>query len=609
MNFVDAAVVIAYFILVIGFGIWYRRRAARDLESYFLGRKRLHWTLLSMSGAVSNFDITGTMWMVSIVYLIGMKSWWHFQMSGFILPAFCLAFIGKWVRRSNVMTGAEWMMTRFGTTTAGQVARSAYAILAVVTCVSFVGYAFQGIGKFAQVYIPTENLAGSNWAGYLPLATDFLIQHEAHTLALLIFFLSTVYIVFGGLYGVVLTDMIQTIILTMAAVLVGVIAYRNVTPAMLEAHLPDRFESAADFASIQPVWRLDDFAGTESAAFQMFGMMTIAWILKGLLLGAGGPAQLYDLQRYLAAKDPRDAAKIALLWPFFQSVRWLMVMAITLLALTGFAGVTDAELVMPEVLQRYLPTGLRGLVIAGLLAAFMSTFSSTVNSGASYIVRDIWQPLWGLEDDDRQLIWMSYAATVMIVIVGVGIGWNAESISTIFNWIMMALGAGVLFPNILRWYWWRLNGWGYSAGVLSGIVLSLCVPLFPEVPTQLTFPLLCLGSIVSCIAGSLLTAPVDRETLHEFYISVRPFGAWGPIRDEIGKEDLSEGSQTSESLGLGVVNALLGILLVTGLYLFPCYIVGHWYVQAFVWMSIVTGSLVALYFTWYRNLPDPEEVA
>ena len=151
MNFVDAAVVIAYFILVIGFGIWYRRRAARDLESYFLGRKRLHWTLLSMSGAVSNFDITGTMWMVSIVYLIGMKSWWHFQMSGFILPAFCLAFIGKWVRRSNVMTGAERMMTRFGNTTAGQVARSAYAILAVVTCVSFVGYAFQGIGKFGSL--------------------------------------------------------------------------------------------------------------------------------------------------------------------------------------------------------------------------------------------------------------------------------------------------------------------------------------------------------------------------------------------------------------------------------------------------------------------------
>ena len=602
MNLVDTSVVITYFVLVIGFGIWYRKRAARDLESYFLGGKRLHWTLLSMSGAVSNFDITGTMWMVSIVYLIGMKSWWHFQMCGFILPAFCLAFIGKWVRRSNVMTGAEWMVTRFGTGRAGQVARSAYAILAVVTCVSFIGYAFQGIGKFALVYIPAENLAS-----YLPFAAEYLTEYKAHTLALLIFGLTTVYIVFGGLYGVVLTDMIQTVILTMAAVLVGVIAYRNVTPAMLEANLPDQFASVEEFASLQPVWRLEHFAGTESAIFHMFGAMTIAWVLKGLLLSAGGPAQLYDLQRYLAAKDPRDAAKIALLWPFFQSVRWLMVMAITLLALTGFAGVTDPELVMPEVLQEYLPTGLRGLVIAGLLAAFMSTFSSTVNSGASYIVRDIWQPLWRLREDDRRLIWVSYAATVLIVVVGIAIGWNAASISTIFNWIMMALGSGVLLPNILRWYWWRLNGWGYAAGVLSGIVLSLFVPLFPEIPTQFTFPLLCLGSIVGCIGGSLLTAPVDRETLNRFYVTVRPFGVWGPVKREVAPHDLTKRSKVAESLGLGVANSLLGILLIAGLYLFPCYIVGHWHAQALVWIGVIIGSGIALYFTWYRNLPEPED--
>ena len=306
MNLVDTSVVITYFVLVIGFGIWYRKRAARDLESYFLGGKRLHWTLLAMSGAVSNFDITGTMWMVSIVYLIGMKSWWHFQMCGFILPAFCLAFIGKWVRRSNVMTGAEWMVTRFGTGRAGQVAHSAYAILAVVTCVSFIGYAFQGIGKFSQVYIPTEDLAG-----YLPFATQYLTEYKAHTLALLVFGLTTLYVVFGGLYGVVVTDVIQTVILTLAALLVGFIAYRNVTPAVLETHLPDRFASVDEFASLQPVWRLDQFEGTESAMFHLFGVMAFAWVMKGLLLSAGGPAQLYDLQRYLAAKNPRDAAKIA----------------------------------------------------------------------------------------------------------------------------------------------------------------------------------------------------------------------------------------------------------------------------------------------------------
>ena len=171
----------------------------------------------------------------------------------------------------------------------------------------------------------------------------------------------------------------------------------------------------------------------------------------------------------------------------------------------------------------------------------------------------------------------------------------------------MALGSGVVFPNILRWYWWRLNGWGYSAGVLGGIVLAILVPLFPEVPTQFTFPLLCLGSIVGCVGGSLLTAPVDRETLKQFYVNVRPFGAWGPVRRELGPEDLTQRSEVAESFRLGVVNAILGVVLIAGLYLFPCYIVGHWHTQALVWFAAIIGSGIALYFTWYRNLPVSEE--
>ena len=143
----------------------------------------------------------------------------------------------------------------------------------------------------------------------------------------------------------------------------------------------------------------------------------------------------------------------------------------------------------------------------------------------------------------------------------------------------MALESGVVFPNILRWYWWRLNGWGYSFGVLGGIVLAPLVPLFPGVPTQLTFPLLCLGSIVGCVGGSLPTAPVDREILNQFYINVRPFGAWVPVRCEIGQEDLTKRSEVSESFGLGMVNAILGVVLIAGLYLFPCYIVGHWHAR------------------------------
>ena len=108
MTGIDYLIIAAYLVAVIGAGFFYRKRAARDLEAYFLGGRRIHWAKLAMSGAVSNFDITGTMWMVSVLCILGMQSWWHHWMWGVALPAFGLAYTARWVRRSRVMTAAEW---------------------------------------------------------------------------------------------------------------------------------------------------------------------------------------------------------------------------------------------------------------------------------------------------------------------------------------------------------------------------------------------------------------------------------------------------------------------------------------------------------------------
>ena len=592
MVFVDYLVLTLYFAFVIALALRYRKRASKNLESYFLGGKRMHWSLLAMSGAVSNFDITGTMWMVSVVFLVGMKSWWHFQMAGFMLPAFGLAYIAKWVRRSNVLTGAEWMITRFGDDRGGRVARYSYASLAVVTCTSFIGYAFQGIGKFAKVYLPLGGMAD-----YLPIARETLVTHEGNILALLIFTVTTPYIVLGGLFGVVITDCIQTLILGMAALLISYIAYTRLSPGLLESKLPEGFNS------LIPVWRMDQFADTENWIYEFFGAMVIVWLLKGFLLNAGGPAQLYDLQRFLAARNPRDAAKVAAAWPLFGTVRFMMVMAITLLALSGFADIKDPELVMPKVLEEYLPAGFRGLVIAGLLAAFMSTFSSTVNSGASYIVRDIWQPIFRPRADRQHLVRYSYIASVAVVVVGVAIGFQAESISQIWGWIMMALGAGVIIPNVMRWYWWRLNGWGYAAGVFGGIAVSLIILFLPEkTPAYKTFPVLCAVSMVASIAVSLLTSPVNQSVLRKFYETVRPFGLWGPVKKNAA-EITSRAEHLSECPWLTVFNTVVAVIVVSGLYIFPWYLVGHWYSQTFMWVGAVVGGMIVLYFTWYKNLP------
>jgi SSS family solute:Na+ symporter len=488
------------------------------------------------------------------------------------------------------------MRTRFGGDAGGRLARTAYALMAVLTLASFVGYAYQGIGKFASVYIPLETLGqytSNPWLRHL------LTVHEPDCLAVLIIGATTLYVVLGGLYSVVVTDVVQTVILTVGSIIIACIAWSHLTPELMSG-LPE------NWASLGVPWRIEEFAGTQNAQFEFFGALVIVWVLKGLLLNAGGPAQMYDFQRFLAARDVRDAAKIGAAWSVFLIVRWAMAIGIALLALTGVTGVTDSEKVMPLVLLKFLPAGLRGIVLAGLLAAFMSTFSSTVNSGASFIVRDLWQPYLRPNASERESVRFSYIATILLVLIGLAIGTQASSIAQIWSWMMMALGAGVVIPNVLRWYWWRMNGWGYAFGTLGGILLSLVVLFFPSAPAYYTFPLICIASLIASIVVSLATKPTGSEILIAFYKSVRPFGFWKPI---VAKAGLSKGetSSKSESMSLAITNVLLAMLAITGLYLFPMYLVGHWYLYSVIWFGLAIIAAFALKYTWYRFLPPPSE--
>lgn len=578
MNVLDSVIILLYFLAMLGLGFWYQRRASKDLDSYFLGGKRIPWLALAMSGSVSNFDITGTMWIVALITLFGMKSMWNHWMWGFMMGAFFLSYMGKWIRRSNVMTGAEWMVTRFGSGREGITARSAYALMAVVTMVGFVGYAFQGIGKFMAIYV--------DWS--------------PGTCAVAIFAVTTTYVMLGGLYSVVITDVIQTIILTLAAIVIMVVAYTHVTPTMIAEKMP------LDWASLAPVWTLDATQSEQLpanyAVYELFGALLLVWIVKGLLLNMGGPAQMYDFQRFLAARDPRDASKIGAAWSLFLIIRWGMAMGIALLATVGIGEVTDPEQVMPLVLQEFLPVGVRGIVIAGLLAAFMSTFSSTVNSGASYVVRDLWQPLFRPHAGDHALVRASYIATIAIVVAGTLIGVNSGSIRGVFDWIMGALGAAFLIPNVLRWYWWRLNGWGYAVGTVSGLIASLAVPFVPALePLYVSFPLISTISIVGTFVGTWLTQPTDKVVLVKFYESVRPFGLWGPIRQEA-----KTATDAREGMGLAVVNVIIGLFAIFGAYITPMYLVSHYHLHALVSLGVTLAAMLALKKTWYDNLPSPE---
>lgn len=592
----DYGVILIYFIVVIALGLWYQKRASKNLDSYFLAGKNIHWLPLAMSGSVSTFDITGTMWIVSILFVLGMKSMWHHWMWGVYMAAFFMAYMGKWVRRSKVMTAAEWMKTRFGDDKGGRLARITYALMAIITLASFIGYAYQGIGKFASVYISLEPISDFITS---PGLVDFMMVYKADVLAVLIISITTLYVILGGLYSVIVTDVFQTIILTLGSIFIAWLAWSLLTPEQLGS-LPE------DWTSLSVPWRIESFGGTGNAEFEFFGALVIVWVLKGFLLNAGGPAQMFDFQRFLAARDSRDAAKVGAAWSFFLFVRWAMTVGIALLALVGIRGVTDSEKVMPIVLLQFLPIGIRGLVIAGFIAAFMSTFSSIVNSGASFIVRDLWQPYFRTHTTGRKAIRVSHFASLFMVLLGLVIGFNATSIAQIWSWIMMALGAGVVVPNVLRWYWWRLNGWGYSVGTLGGMFLSLVALFYPGIPMYVFFPLVCTFSLLTCIIVSLTTPLVSKNQLINFYVTVRPFGLWKPVKEQCGLQAY-ELTIKSESGWLALLNVVLGMCGITGLYLSPMFLVGHWYMKSFLWLIVLLISIIILKFTWYDNLPLAEK--
>lgn len=358
LSTIDIVIVIAYLAAVVTLGTVMKRSAAKNIGSYFLGGRQLPWWALAMSGSSSYFDITGTMWIVSLFVVIGLKGFWVQWIWGFIIPVFYMVYMGKWIRRSGVMTGSEWMETRFGRGKAGEAARASYTLYAVLTITAFLAYGATGMGKFGSVYLPFNE----------------------HVCAALIIGITGIYVVAGGFHGVVMVEIFQTIVLSIGAIVIAYLGFAHVSPEALSARV------TPDWGSLLPRW---DFASLASTEYKLFGALLIIWVMKGLLLSLSGPEQLYDFQRFLAAKNPRDASKLGALWGVIHTVRWPMAMALAIMGIVGLAGKGDPEKVLPSVIQQMFPPGMRGFLIAALLSGFLATFNSTVNGGASYVVKDI----------------------------------------------------------------------------------------------------------------------------------------------------------------------------------------------------------------------------
>ena len=587
---VDIAIIVLYMLGMIAVGFVVERRARRGLSQYFLGGNEMPWWVLSMSNAASMFDISGTIWLVTLLYVYGLKSIFIPWLWPVFNQIFLMVYLSAWLRRSGAMTGAEWITMRFGRDSGAEASRISVVLFALVSVIAFTGYAFVGIAKFASIFLP-----------------DAL---SPNSYALIIIAVTTLYTVLGGLYSVVLTDLIQFLIMFVCSFALGFIALQRVSPEALAAVVPAGWTEISFGWTLELDWReLMPAAATqmEKDAYTLFAAFFMMMVFKGVLVSAAGPAPNYDMQRILAAKSPKEAAMMSGLVTVVLFVpRYFMIAGITVLALLFLRGsVTtaegiDLEQVLPIVIRDFVPVGLAGLLIAGLLAAFMSTFSGTINAAAAYLVNDVYRRYLRPVAEEREYIRASYVASLAVVVVGCGAGLFILTVDDAVQWIVNGLWGGYAGANVLKWYWWRLNGFGYFWGMISGIGSALALLALPGVEPLAAFPAILIISLFGSVAGSLLTPPEREDVLVDFYTRTRPWGWWGPVREAALRRDPD--FEPNRNFLWDVFNVLVGVVWQTAFVALPIYVVIQDWRAAGVCAATILVTSGVLKRTWYDRL-------
>jgi Na+/proline symporter len=487
------------------------------------------------------------------------------------------------------------MHFRFGTGKEGDVARIISAFASIVMTVAMVTYFIIGSGKFVGDFLSIEPIYAS----------------------LLMVVLAMIYTVASGFYGVVWTDVFQGVFIFGVILYVTGMAMRTVTlpeeffvsVPMMDGSFMAIKTTLAEWTRMTPPSEMNMPEGSTFAIYNLFGIAIMFYLFKVTLEGASGGGG-YMLQRYFAARSDREAGLLSLFWTCLLAFRWPLIAAFAMLGVyhgveTGTV-IADPELVLPTVIKNYIPVGVKGFLIAGLMAAAMSTFDSTVNAGAAYWVKDLYQTYLRPNASQKNLMFQSRLASIVIVILALLFSLVISNINEIWGWITMGIGAGMFIPQVIRWYWWRFNGYGFAIGTAFGMVAAVLTKAFGGPIAEYNSFLIASGSsLVGCILGTYLTPATESSVLSNFYKITRPFGFWGSIKQELSKEiQLKIDTENRRD----IIATFFAVPWQVVLFLTGMMIVMKQWTNAMNLGVLLVVLSVGLYWFWFRHLSKEVKV-
>ncbi len=509
-----------FFTLALGFLLARRNRSQDD---YFVAGRRLNGLLAGASMAATTFSIDTPLYVAGLVGTRGLSGNWEWWSFGFAHVAMTVVFAPLW-RRSGVLTDAAFTEIRYGGPTAALLRGTKAFLLSIpVNCIG-IGYAFLALRKVVEAL------------GIVDGHILFLgISDKVFLLTVVALFV-LVYTVVGGLWAVVITDFVQLLLALGGALAVAVVAI-NAAGGMTELLQGLENLGRPELLKIFPwEWGGKKFNWIDGAEISISSFSAFICLQWWSFRRSDGGGEF--IQRMLATKDERQAQLAG--WVFLvvnYLVRSWLWIVVALAALVLLPGQEDWELSYPILAVNYLPPIALGLVVVSLVAAFMSTVSTSVNWGASYLTHDLYQRFLRPSASKRELLLIGQCTSALLLLLGIVTAFVGESIGSVFR-LVIAIGTGPGVVLVLRWFWWRVNAAAELAAMVCGFLIGLTTSIVPflqieDYGLRLFFNTLFTGIVWLVVL--IATPPESSEVLENFVLKVRPPGpGWSSLRDRLG---------------------------------------------------------------------------